>query len=52
MSVFELSPPHPKKMDTYSIGSADLREDALDDMMRHICLNSQDPDLLERENER
>ena len=52
MSVFELSPPHSRKMDTYSIGSADLREDALDDMMHCIHLNSQDPELLEHENER
>ena len=38
-------------MDTYSIGSTDLREDALDDMMHHICLNSEDPELLEHESE-
>ena len=45
MSVFDLSPPHSEKMDTYSIGSTDLREDALDDMMCLIHLNSEEPEL-------
>ena len=52
MSVFDLSPLCSRRMDTYSIGSTDLREDALDDMMRCIHLNRQDPELLECENER
>ena len=51
MSVFYLSPPHSRRMDTYSIGLTDLREDALDDMMHHIHLNSKDPELLEHESE-
>ena len=38
-------------MDTYSIGSKDLREDALDDMMCCIHLNSKDPELLECKSE-
>ena len=51
MSVFDLSPPRSRRMDTYSIGSTHLREDALDDMMHCIHLNSQDPELLECESE-
>ena len=54
MSVFE-SPPHLSvRMDQdqmYSIGSPDLREDALDDMLCRIHLQS-DPELLEQEAER
>ena len=55
MSVFE-SPPHLSvRMDqdqTYSIGSPDLREDTLDDMLCRIHLQSDDPELLEQEAER
>ena len=51
MSVFNLSPLHSRKMDTYSIGSTDLREDALDDMMHRICLSSEESELLECESE-
>ena len=36
----------------YSIGSLDLREDALDDMLCRICLQSDDPDILEQEAKR
>ena len=42
MSVFDLSPPHPRGMDTYSISSLDLQEDALDNMMRPIHLQGAD----------
>ena len=55
MSVFESPPCHSIRMDqdqTYSIGSSDLREDALDDMLCRICLQSDDPDILEQEAER
>ena len=51
MSVFE-SPPHPsirmERDQTYSLSSPDLREDALDDMMRRIHLQSDDPDFLKK----
>ena len=52
MSVLESPAHHSVRMDqgqTYSIGSPDLREDALDDMLRRICLQSDDPDILEQE---
>ena len=52
MSVFESPPHHFVRMDqdqTYSIGSPDLREDALDDMLHRIHLQSDDPDILEQE---
>ena len=55
MSVFESPPRHSIRMDqdeTYSIGSPDLREDALDDMLCRIHLQSDDPELLEQEAER
>ena len=39
-------------METFNISSTDLRDDALDDMMRRIHLDSQNLELLERENER
>ena len=55
MSVFESPPRLSIRMDqdqTYSIGSPDLREDALDDMLCRICLQSDDPDILEQEVER
>ena len=55
MSVFESPPCHSIRMDkdqTYSIGSPDLREDALDDMLCRICLQSDDPDILQQEAER
>ena len=52
MSVFK-SPPHRSvRMDqdqTYNIGSPDLREDALDDMLHRIHLQSDDPDALEHD---
>ena len=55
MSVFE-SPPCPSTMmerdQTYYLSSPDLREDAVDNMMCRICLQSDDPDLLEQEAER
>ena len=55
MSIFE-GPPHLSvRMDqdqTYSIGSPDLREDAVDDMLYRIRLQSDDPELLEQEAER
>ena len=46
MSVFESPPCHSARMDqdqTYNIGSPDLREDALDDMLHRIHLQSDDP---------
>ena len=55
MSVFESPPHHSIRMDhpeqTYSIGTSDL-EDALDDMLCRIHLQSEDPDFLEQEAER
>ena len=50
MSVFESPPHHSIRMDqdqAYNISSPDLREDALDDMLHRICLQSDDPDVLE-----
>ena len=55
ISVFESPPHHSVRMgqdQTYSIGSPDLREDALDDMLHRIHLQSDDPDILEQEAER
>ena len=56
MSVFESPPCHLIRMDypeqTYSIGTSDLREDVLDDMLHRIHLQSDDPDFLEQEAER
>ena len=55
MSVFESPPCHSIRIDQdqmYSIGSPDLREDALDDMLHRIHLQSDDPDILEQEAER
>ena len=55
MSVFESPPCHSVRMDqeqTYNIGSPDLREDALDDMLCRIHLQSDDPDILGQEAER
>ena len=45
MSVFELSSPHPRGVDTYSVSSPDLWEDALDDMMHYIHLQGEDQDF-------
>ena len=55
MSVFEIPPRCSVRMDpdqTYSIGSPDLRKDALDDMLRRIRLQSDDPQTLESDAER
>ena len=55
VSVFESPPHHSIRMDceqTYNIGSPDLREDALDDMLCRIHLQSDDPEYLEQEAER
>ena len=55
MSVFESPPHHSVRMDPdqmYSVGSPDLRENALDDMLHRIHLQSDDPDILEQEAER
>ena len=55
MSVFESPPHHSIRMDqdqTYNIGSPDLREDALDDMLCRIHLQSDDPNILEQKAER
>ena len=53
MSIFESPPCHSIRMDhpeqTYNIGSPDLKEDALDDMLHSIHLQSDDPDFLEQE---
>ena len=50
MPVFE-SPPclftRMEREQTYNISSPDLREDALDDMMHHLCLQGEDPDYFE-----
>ena len=46
MSVFESHPCYSERMDqdqTYNTGSPDLREDALDDMLWRIRLQSDDP---------
>ena len=50
-SVFDLSPPCPRGMDTYSISSPDLQEDALDDMMHRIRLQGEDQDFIDCESE-
>ena len=55
MPVFESPPHHSATMDqdqTYNIGSPDLREDALDDMLHRICLQSDDPEVLKCDAER
>ena len=56
VSVFESPPCHSIRMDdpeqTYSISSPDFREDALDDMLCRIHLQSDDTDFLEQEGER
>ena len=55
MSVFESPPHHSIRMDqdqTYSIGSPDLREDTLDDILCRIHLQSDVSELLEQEAER
>ena len=51
MSVFDLSPPWLRGMDTYSISSPDLREDALDEMMCRIRIQGEDQDFIDRERE-
>ena len=51
MSVFESPPHHSRTMDqdqTFPMESTDLRENALDDMLHRICLQTDDPDILER----
>ena len=55
ISAFESPPHHSIRMDqeqTYNIGLPDLREDALDDMLCRIHLQSDDPENLEQEAER
>ena len=55
MSVFESPPHHSRTIDqdqTYTMESPDLREDALDDMLCRICLQTEDSEVLERETER
>ena len=55
MSVFESPPPRSVRMDqdqTYNIGSSDLREGVLDDMLHRIHLQSDDPDVLKHDAER
>ena len=50
MSVFESRAHHSTSMDrdqTYNIGSPDLREDALNDMLQRIHIQSDDPEVLE-----
>ena len=51
MSVFDLSPPCPRGMDTYGISLPDLREDALDGMMCCIHLQGEDQDFIDCESE-
>ena len=36
---------------TFPMKSTDLREDTLDDMLHKICLQTDDPEVLERESE-
>ena len=55
MSLFESPPPHSTSIDqdqTYNVGSPDLREDALDDILQRIHIQSDDPEVLERDAER
>ena len=55
ISVFESPPHHSIKMDReqpYNTGSPDLREDALDDMLHRIHLQSDDPEYMKQEAER
>ena len=55
MSVFESPPCCSVRIDqdqTYNIGSPDLREDTLDDMLCRIHLQCDDPDILEHDTER
>ena len=55
MSVFESPPCHSIRMDReqmYNTGSPDLREDALNDMLHRIRLQSDDQEYLEQEAER
>ena len=55
MSVFESPPHHSARVDqdqTYNISSPDFREDALDDMLHRIHLQSDDPDVFEQDAER
>ena len=55
ISVFESPPCHSERMDqdqTYNIGYPDLREDALDDMLHRIHLQSDNPEVLECDAER
>ena len=55
MSIFESPPCHSVRMDqdqTYNVGSPDLREDVLDDVLCRIHLQSDDPDVLEHDAER
>ena len=53
ISVFDLSPPCStgmvEKEQTYNIGSSDLCEDALDNMMHCLCLQSDDQGYLDQE---
>ena len=51
MPVLNSSPPPPNGMDTYSISSPDLQEDAPDDMMCHIRLQGEDQDFMDHESE-
>ena len=54
MSVFESLPHHSVRMDqdqAYNISSPDLW-DALDDKLCRICLQGDDPDVLEHDAER
>ena len=55
MSVFESPPCHSARMDpdqTYNIRSPDLREDALDDMLLRIRLQSDDSETSKSDAER
>ena len=50
MSVFESPPCHSARMEkdnTYQLSTTDLRDDALDDMMHRIHIQSKDPDYTE-----
>ena len=54
MLVFESPPHHSRTMDpelTNTMESLDLKEDALDDMLHRIHLQTDDPEVLERETE-
>ena len=54
MSIFVSPPHHSRTMDQdqfFPMESTELREDALDDMLHRINLQTEDPEVLQRESE-